>query len=81
MALRKTRKNVNILLDKLNEMQKQYDVTWDFYRKSMIFIGKKYNVDAVFALTKAEDIWRGMEKCYMVMVISYISLNMETCLV
>ena len=44
-------------------MQKQYDVTWDFCRKSMIFIGKKYNVDAVFALTKAEDIWRGMEKC------------------
>lgn len=33
------------------------------FRKSMILIGKKYNVDAVFALTKAEDIWRGMEKC------------------
>ncbi|WP_288706480.1 hypothetical protein, partial [uncultured Catenibacterium sp.] len=47
----------------LNEMAKQYDVTWDFCRKSMIFIGKKYNVDAVFALTKAEDIWRGIEKC------------------
>ena len=47
----------------LNEMQKQYDVTWDFCRKSMIFIGKKYNVDAVFALTKAEDVWHGMEKC------------------
>ena len=26
-------------------------------------IGKKYGVDAVFALTKAEDIWRGIEKC------------------
>ena len=49
--------------DQLNEMQKQYDVTWDFCRKSMIFIGKKYNINAVFALTKAEDIWRGMEKC------------------
>ena len=47
----------------LNGMAKQYDVTWDFCRKSMILIGKKYNVDAVFALTKAEDIWRGMEKC------------------
>ena len=47
----------------LNEMQKQYDVTWDFCRKSMIYIGKKYNIDAIFALTKAEDIWRGMEKC------------------
>ena len=49
--------------DQLNEMQKQYDVTWDFCRKSMIYIGKKYNVDAVFALTKAEDVWHGMEKC------------------
>ena len=46
----------------------------------MIYIGKKYNVDAVFALTKAEDIWRGMKNAYMAMVISYIFLNMETCL-
>lgn len=29
----------------------------------MIHIGKKYSIDAVFALTKAEDIWRGIEKC------------------
>lgn len=47
----------------LNEMQNQYDVTWDFCRKAMIPIGKKYSVDAVFALTKAEDIWGGTEKC------------------
>lgn len=47
----------------LNEMQKQYNVTWNFCRTSMIPIGKKYDIDAVFALTKAEDIWRGMEKC------------------
>ena len=47
----------------LNEMQKQYNITWDFCRSSMIPIGKKYGIDAVFALTKAEDVWRGMEKC------------------
>ena len=57
------KKKRKYLAGQLNEMQKQYDVTWDFCRKSMIYIGKKYNVDAVFALTKAEDIWRGMEKC------------------
>ena len=51
------------LAKQLNEMQKQYNVTWDYCRTSMIHIGKKYSVDAVFALTKAEDIWRGMEKC------------------
>lgn len=54
------RKNLAI---QLNEMQKIYNVTWDYCRKSMILIGKKYGIDAVFALTKAEDVWRGMGKC------------------
>ena len=35
----------------------------DKIRNAMIHIGKKYSIDAVFALTKAEDIWRGIEKC------------------
>lgn len=52
-----------ILAEQLNAMQKQYDVTWDYCRTSMIPIGRKYGIDAVFALTKAEDIWRGVEKC------------------
>lgn len=47
----------------MKEMQKQYDVTWDYCRTSMIPIGKKYGIDAVFALTKAEDVFRGIEKC------------------
>lgn len=29
----------------------------------MIPIGKKYSIDAVFALTKAEDIWKAVETC------------------
>ena len=52
-----------LIANQLNEMQKKYQVTWDFCRTSMIPIGKKYGMDAVFALTKAEDIWRGVEKC------------------
>ena len=51
------------LAKQLNEMQEAYNVTWDYCRTSMIPIGKKYGIDAVFALTKAEDIWHGMEKC------------------
>ena len=51
------------LANQLSEMQKDYNVTWDYCRKSMIPIGKKYGIDAVFALTKAEDIWGGVEKC------------------
>ena len=49
--------------NQLNNMQESYNVTWDFCRRSMIFIGKKYGIGAAFALTKAEDIWRGVEKC------------------
>ena len=51
------------LANQLDDMQKAYNVTWDFCRTSMIPIGKKYNINAVFALTKAEDVWRGVEKC------------------
>lgn len=52
-----------IYANQLNEMQKAHHVTWDYCRTSMIPIGKKYGIGAVFALTKAEDIWRGIEKC------------------
>ena len=69
------------LAKQLNEMQKQYNVTWDYCRTSMIHIGKKYNVDAVFALTKAEDIWKGIESVFIVMVILFTILNTEICLV
>ena len=41
--------------NQLNEMKKSYQITWDFCRTSMIPIGKKYGINAVFALTKAED--------------------------
>lgn len=51
------------ITEQLNEMQIAYNVTWDFCRTSMIPIGKKYGIGAVFALTKAEDIWHGIEKC------------------
>ena len=50
--------------------------TWEYCRTSMIPIGKKYGVDAVFALTKAEDIWRGIEKClYGNAIVTFCVLN------
>ena len=57
------KKKRKVYADQLKEMQKAYNVTWDYCRKSMIPIGKKYGIAAVFALTKAEDIWQGIEKC------------------
>ena len=40
-----------IYANQLNEMQKAHHVTWDYCRTSMIPIGKKYGIGAVFALT------------------------------
>ena len=57
------KKALKDVCDQMKEMQKQYDVTWDYCRTSMIPIKKKYGIDAVFALTKAEDVFRGIEKC------------------
>ena len=45
------------------EMQKKYNVTWEYCYQAMIPIGKKYHLNSVFALTKAEDIWRSIETC------------------
>ena len=59
----KDKQKRKMFANQLNEMQKQYNVTWDYCRRSMIPIGKKYDINAVFALTKAEDVWHGVEKC------------------
>ena len=47
----------------MKEIQDQYNVTWDFCRNAMIPIKNKYGIKAVFALSKAEDIWSGVEEC------------------
>ena len=36
----KNKQKRKMFADQLNEMQKQYNVTWDYCRKSMIHIGK-----------------------------------------
>lgn len=48
---------------KLKKLQQAYNVTFDFCRKAMEPLNDKYGIDAVFGLTKAEDVWRGVEKC------------------
>ena len=46
----------------MKAMQDDFCVTWDYCRRAMIPIGKKYGLPSVFALTRAEDIWKGVEK-------------------
>ena len=45
------------------KMEKEYNVTWEYCRKTMIPIREKYGIDAVFGLTAAEDVWAGVKKC------------------
>ena len=47
----------------MQEMQKAYNVTWDFCRKEMNKIKDTYHINSIFARTKAEDVWSGIKKC------------------
>lgn len=47
----------------MNEMQKSYNLTWEYCQKAMVKINKRYQLNSIFALSKAEDVWRAIEKC------------------
>ena len=57
------KKQTSTITAEMTEMQKSYHVTWEFCRKSMIEINQKYNINSIFALSKAEDVWQAVEKC------------------
>ena len=57
------KKKISAITAEMTEMQKSYHVTWEFCRKSMIEINQKYNINSIFALSKAEDVWQAVEKC------------------
>ena len=51
--------------DRMSAMQKEAGITWDDVRKLMIQLNRKLgdrSVNSIFALARAEDIWRGVEK-------------------
>ena len=47
--------------NEMNSMQKECNVTWDFARKQMEIIAKEMDLHSVFALSAAEDVWKGVE--------------------
>ena len=57
------KKEKEALTAELKGLREKYNVTWDFCRKKMIEIKNKYNIPAVFALTQAENVWQGVERC------------------
>lgn len=56
----KQKKEIGKELFKIGE---KHNVSWEFCRKKMIEIQKRLGIKSIFALTKAEDIWCGVEKC------------------
>ena len=46
---------------RMTALQESYGVTWQTARDLAKELASEYDIQAVFALTRAEDIWRGME--------------------
>lgn len=46
----------------MSAMQHEYGVTWGNARLDMAAAAKEYGIPSVFALTRGEDIWKGVEK-------------------
>ena len=46
----------------MQSMQKEYRVTFEALYEKMIYLQKRNGLPSVFALTRAEDLWQGMEK-------------------
>ena len=57
------KEQVKIIVSEMSEMQKSYNLTWEYCQKAMVKINKQYQLNSIFALSKAEDVWRAVEKC------------------
>ncbi|MDO4468013.1 MAG: hypothetical protein Q4C49_13580 [Bacillota bacterium] len=55
---KKTKQKLNA---ELNLLQKQYGLTWDQCRLLHKELYPKYHLDSIFALTIAENVWKGVE--------------------
>ena len=52
-----------VIANKMQELQKEYNVTQDYCTEAMITIRKRYKLPSTFASTRADDIWHGVERC------------------
>lgn len=57
------KEQVKIIVSEMSKMQKPYNLTWEYCQKAMVKINKQYQLNSIFALSKAEDVWRAVEKC------------------
>ena len=49
------------ITNSMNQMRESYQVTWDFCRTKMMELKEKYQLQSIFALSRAEDIWSAVE--------------------
>ena len=50
-------------VDQIKQLQSDYNVSQDFCRKTMRHINAKYKINSIFALSKADAIWKGLQTC------------------
>lgn len=58
-ALQNERKAV---VKRMSEMQKEYRLTWNDARTYMIYLKDRAALSSIYTLTRAEDIWDGVER-------------------
>ncbi len=66
VKLIKNEKDENVkasLKTELNNLKEKYNVTWNACRTHAKYLEEKYKVKSVLMLTKAEDVWSGVETC------------------
>jgi len=53
---------IKAVVSKMREMQREYHVTWEDARTYMMYLKGKVGLNSIFTLSRAEDIWTGVEK-------------------
>lgn len=57
------KEQLKTIASEMNAMQKSYNLTWEYCQKAMVQINKQYQLNSIFALSKAEDVWKAVETC------------------
>ena len=57
------KEQLKMIASEMNAMQKSYNLTWEYCQKIMVQINKQYQLNSIFALSKAEDVWKAVETC------------------
>ena len=60
-TLKETKEALEAVKEEMKALQEECNVTWEFTRKQMQQISNEMHLHSVFSLTRAEDVWKGVE--------------------